>query len=49
LGRLHEAQAGLEAVARKTLLPPAMIVEARQELFELREGILQLMDRFRGR
>ena len=49
LGHLHQAQAGLEAVAPKTLLPQAMIAEARQELFEIREGILQLMDRFRGR
>jgi hypothetical protein len=49
LGHLHKAQAGLEAVAPKTLLPQAMIAEARQELFEIREGILRLMDRFRGR
>jgi hypothetical protein len=30
-------------------LPLALLKEARQELFELREGILGLMDRFRGR
>jgi len=49
LDHLHKAQAGLEAVAPKKLLPPATITEARQELFEIREGVLQLMDRFRGR
>jgi hypothetical protein len=49
LDHLHKAQAGLEAVAPKTLLPQEMIAEARQELFEIREGILQLMDHFRGR
>jgi len=49
LGHLHQAQAGLEAVAPKKLLPEAMITEARQELFALREGILGLMDRYRGR
>jgi hypothetical protein len=26
-----------------------MVAEARHELFEIREGILQLMDEFRGR
>jgi len=26
-----------------------MIAEARKELFEIREGILRLMDQFRGR
>ena len=26
-----------------------MIAEARKELFEIREGILRLMDEFRGR
>jgi len=49
LGHLHQSQAGLEAVAQKTLLPPGMIAEARRELFEIREEILRLMDRFRGR
>jgi hypothetical protein len=49
LGHLHKSQAGLEAVAPKKLLPQRMIAEARKELFEIREGILQLMDRFRGR
>jgi hypothetical protein len=49
LGHLHKSQAGLEAVALKKLAPEAMIAEARKELFESREGILRLMDEFRGR
>jgi len=49
LGHLHQSQAGLEAVSEKKLLPGRMIAEARKELFEIREGILRLMDRFRGR
>ena len=49
LDHLHKSQAGLEAVAPKKLLPEAMIAEARKELFEIREGILKLMDDFRGR
>ena len=49
LDHLHKAQAGLEAVAPKKLLPEKMIAEARKELFEIREGILRLMDEFRGR
>ena len=49
LDHLHKAQAGLEGVAPKKLLPEATVAEARKELFEIREGILQLMDRFRGR
>jgi hypothetical protein len=49
LDHLHKSQAGLEAVAPKRLLPEPMVAEARQELFELREGILKLMDEFRGR
>ena len=46
---LHKAQAGLEAVAPKKLLPAGMVSQARKELFEIREGILDLMDEFRGR
>ena len=46
---LHKSQAGLEAVAPKKLLPESMVVEARRELFEIREGILKLMDELRGR
>jgi hypothetical protein len=49
LDHLHKSQAGLEAVAPKKLVPETMIVEARKELFEIREGILRLMDEFRGR
>jgi hypothetical protein len=48
LDHLHKAQAGLEAVAPKNLLPNEMIVEAREELFAIRGGILELMDQFRG-
>jgi hypothetical protein len=49
LDHLHKSQAGLEAVAPKKLLPEKMIAAARKELFEIREGILNLMDEFRGR
>ena len=49
LDHLHKAQAGLEAVAPKKLLPEKMTTGARKELFEIREGILRLMDEFRGR
>jgi len=49
LDHLHKSQAGLEAVAPKKLLPEATIAEARKELFEIREGILRLMDELRGR
>jgi hypothetical protein len=49
LDHLHKSQAGLEGVASKKLLPEVMIAEARKELFEIREGILRLMDEFRGR
>jgi hypothetical protein len=49
LDHLHKAQAGLEALAPRKLLPETAIAEARKELFELREGVLQLMDELRGR
>ena len=49
LDHLHKSQAGLEAVAPRKPLPETMIAEARKELFEIREGILRLMDQFRGR
>lgn len=49
LDHLHKSQAGLEAGALKKLLPEKTVVAARQELFEIREGILKLMDEFRGR
>ena len=49
LDHLHKSQAGLEAVVPKKILPEKMIADARKELFEIREGILKLMDEFRGR
>jgi hypothetical protein len=49
LDHLHKSQAGLEAVVPKKLLPETMVSEARKELFEIREGILRLMDEFRRR
>ena len=49
LDHLHKSQAGLEAVAPRKPLPATMIAEARKELFEIREGILRLMNEFRGR
>lgn len=48
LDHLHKAQGGLEAVAPKNLLPNEMIVEASDELFAIREGILDLMKELRG-
>jgi len=49
LDHLHQSQAGLEQVAKRKRLPAGLIADARQELFQLREGILKLMDAFRGR
>jgi hypothetical protein len=49
LDHLHKSQAGLEAAAPKNLLPEPTVAEARREVFEIREGILRLMDEFRGR
>jgi len=49
LDHLHKSQAGLQAAAPKKLLPEDKLAEARKELFEIREGILKLMDEFRGR
>jgi hypothetical protein len=49
LDHLHRSQAGLEGVAPKKLLPESVVTEARKELFEIREGILKLMDELRGR
>jgi hypothetical protein len=49
LDHLHKSQAGLEAVAPKKLLPEKVVAKARKDLFDIREGILRLMDRFRGR
>jgi hypothetical protein len=47
LDHLHKAQASLEAVAPKTLLPNETLTEARKEVLEIRQGILNLMDEFR--
>lgn len=55
LNHLHQAQAALEIVAGKPrsgsesekLLPPDLAAEARRELFEIREGILRLMQEYR--
>jgi hypothetical protein len=49
LGHLHAAQAALEHVAAKDLLPKETLAENRTELFAIREEILRLMDEFRGR
>jgi hypothetical protein len=49
LDHLHKSQAGLEGAALKKLLPQKMVAGARKELLEIREGILNLMDEFRGR
>jgi hypothetical protein len=48
LDHLHKAQAGLEAVVPKKLLPDEMLDAARKELLEIRQGILSLMDEFRA-
>ena len=47
LDHLHKAQAGLEAVAPKKLLPDDLVTKTRRELFEIRESVLELMNRFR--
>ncbi|EEF57627.1 hypothetical protein [Pedosphaera parvula] len=49
LDHLHKSQSGLEAIAQKKLLPEIVFMEARKELFEIREDIIRLMDEFRGR
>jgi hypothetical protein len=48
LHHLHAAQAGLEKVAAKNLLPCETIAATRAELFEIRQEILKLMKEFRG-
>jgi hypothetical protein len=47
LNHLHNAQAALATVTAKGLLPNEVQTEARQDLFEIREGILGLMDDLR--
>lgn len=49
LGHLHKAQAALEKVAKKKLLPDRTVAAAGKQLFDIREGVLKLMDEFRGR
>jgi hypothetical protein len=49
LNHLHKSQAALEAVAPKKIFPARTIANARKELFKIREGVLKLMDEFRGR
>jgi hypothetical protein len=47
LDHLHKSMAGLEAASGRKLLPASVMGEARKELLEIREGILQLMQAFR--
>jgi hypothetical protein len=47
LDHLHKAQAGLEDVAGRALLPKEVTGRVRGEMFEIREGILRLMEDFR--
>ena len=49
LNHLHAAQAALERVAAKQLLPAETLAPTRAELFAIREEILRLMEEFRGR
>lgn len=48
LGHLHAAQAALEKVAPKNLLPVEVLATTRKDLFQIREEILRLMEEFRG-
>jgi hypothetical protein len=48
LNHLHGAQAALERVAPKKLLPAETVATTRAELFAIREEILRLMEEFRG-
>lgn len=47
LSHLHAAQAALEKVASKNLLPTETVATTRAELFAIREEILMLMEEFR--
>jgi hypothetical protein len=47
LGHVHAAQAALEKVSPKDLLPAGTITATRAELFAIREDILRLMEEFR--
>jgi hypothetical protein len=48
LGHLHAAQAALEKVAPRKMLPEETVESVRTELFGIREEILRLMGEFRG-
>ena len=48
LSHLHTAQAALENVTKKGLLPAELLASTRGEFFALREEILRLMTEFRG-
>jgi hypothetical protein len=48
LNHLHAAQAALERVAPKNLLPDSLSKSTRTEFFAVREEILRLMTAFRG-
>jgi hypothetical protein len=48
LNHLHAAQAALEKVAPKPLLPAEIVESTRAELFSIREEILRLMKQYRG-
>jgi hypothetical protein len=47
LDHLHKAQAALEKVASKKILPIEVIAKTRTDLFGIREEILRLMNEFR--
>ena len=49
LNYLHTSMAAAEKVAQKDLLPPERLEAFRAELFEVREKILELMQRFRAK
>lgn len=49
LGHLHKTLSALESVTPRDLLPQGVIDRTRSDLFSIREGILTLMDEFRGR
>jgi hypothetical protein len=49
LSHLHAAQAALERLTPKQIVPAPVLTRARQELFEIREGIVDLMRRFRAK
>jgi len=49
LDHLHKAQAGLEASAKRNVLPAPLAAATREDLFSIREGVLALMDELRGR